>query len=968
MLAPNTPKNNATFENWSTSEQQTSAFLGDSLEQCQRIVLRAGDTLFLPSGWPHAVSTPEDSFVLGGNFLQPLDFESIVQVYRQEIRLGVQPKFQFPLFRRLLWHAARCAVEKIQEDGSGKNVDAVDDHDGRVSRWERQGLPALLSLLKDWQKEPSAARRVDIPDEIEDADEFLEEMEELLATIDTPPTTVEDGGDAGGAAALGGGSPTTDKVKVNKNASSFTKAAAAKPSSTSDCGTSSSEDDEEEELEDESIEGRTPKDPRRPEKRTKQLASLTQLKEALAARRAIKPLVNSPPKSSLPPPSLPSLPRRGQTGTAGGGGGLDRNKSKVTVITLVSIDKSDHDSGPIYISSSDEDDSGGKEKEERQGASKSKVSTGGRSGGSIQKLPTKTQAVNGAPVSSLIPKRLPATATVNRGLKSPLLPVRKKPTKQQEKKVNEVVYTAPVVLDVQPLGRSKHTQPFARKATHLAPPPSSAFSSFSSERAVALRQIAEMHKLEQDVQREQRLLESIAGGGGGVALKDSGEKLKARVTAQRHRLEMMRFSLEGKILYFRDVHGHQQGPFTSRQLEVLVKAGSCPADAVIERQSFSGSGGGIGGGSSSGEKIERLSVEEAISLDAPLTAEILKEEGRHAKELKEKESAAVEAAAAAATAVNQQQQQGVQKKKRSNNRHRPRKEYSEPYFSHNADIPQKQQQQQQQQQQRPPPSRHQQQAGPSAWDIAAAITQQESDPIWTFKHSRTGEYSHPLSISELRTMFFTGQLVDDIMVHDEDGGVSTSLLTLIGVPRGGTSNRYEIEPYRVQNLVQKQSQKLEVERFRAPPSGVQVERRVVDTKEEKAEPEPFAVTMGRQFSLSARPLLSAAPLLPPPPRHDSFSRYNAPQQYTYHQKGASGSWAAPPPQQQQQQQQPPYQYGRPEPIPMMNATPRPMVSAVGANAVGAPGVLGPMRPATELNQYQNQQYQQRYGGINGNWN
>ncbi len=31
--------------------------------------LKAGDTMLIPSAWPHAVVTTEDSIVVGGNFL-----------------------------------------------------------------------------------------------------------------------------------------------------------------------------------------------------------------------------------------------------------------------------------------------------------------------------------------------------------------------------------------------------------------------------------------------------------------------------------------------------------------------------------------------------------------------------------------------------------------------------------------------------------------------------------------------------------------------------------------------------------------------------------------------------------------------------------------------------------------------------------------------------------------------------------
>jgi len=37
-----------------------------------RCVVRTGETVFLPSGWIHAVMTPVDSMVFGGNFLHKL--------------------------------------------------------------------------------------------------------------------------------------------------------------------------------------------------------------------------------------------------------------------------------------------------------------------------------------------------------------------------------------------------------------------------------------------------------------------------------------------------------------------------------------------------------------------------------------------------------------------------------------------------------------------------------------------------------------------------------------------------------------------------------------------------------------------------------------------------------------------------------------------------------------------------------
>lgn len=178
MLAPPTPANVAAFEAWSGSERQASAFLGDALQGCQRITLRRGDTLFLPSAWPHAVSTPEDSIVVGGNYLHQLDFAATVDVYEREQRLGVQPKFQFPLFRRLMWHAAAAADARLEHaERAGVSLEACG-----LTPWEVKGLPALVGMLRRWRAQPGGGRRQDVPgDLLPDPGAFLNELDRRAA-------------------------------------------------------------------------------------------------------------------------------------------------------------------------------------------------------------------------------------------------------------------------------------------------------------------------------------------------------------------------------------------------------------------------------------------------------------------------------------------------------------------------------------------------------------------------------------------------------------------------------------------------------------------------------------------------------------------------------------------------------------------------------------------------------------------
>jgi F-box/leucine-rich repeat protein 10/11 len=49
------------------------------------VELRAGETLLIPSGWVHAVLTPQDSVVVGGNFLHAFAMKEQADIMEQEV-------------------------------------------------------------------------------------------------------------------------------------------------------------------------------------------------------------------------------------------------------------------------------------------------------------------------------------------------------------------------------------------------------------------------------------------------------------------------------------------------------------------------------------------------------------------------------------------------------------------------------------------------------------------------------------------------------------------------------------------------------------------------------------------------------------------------------------------------------------------------------------------------------------------
>ncbi|GAA5993296.1 hypothetical protein JCM10908_001418 [Rhodotorula pacifica] len=103
-----TPENLKAYEEWSgSSERQESTWLGDSCDRVYRMDLKEGNTAFIPTGWIHAVYTPADSLVIGGNFLHSLNIPTQLRVYEIELATKVPRKFRYPHFVKLLWLVAR---------------------------------------------------------------------------------------------------------------------------------------------------------------------------------------------------------------------------------------------------------------------------------------------------------------------------------------------------------------------------------------------------------------------------------------------------------------------------------------------------------------------------------------------------------------------------------------------------------------------------------------------------------------------------------------------------------------------------------------------------------------------------------------------------------------------------------------------------------------------------------------------
>ncbi|XP_053203523.1 lysine-specific demethylase 7B-like [Panonychus citri] len=138
-----TPANLAAYEHWMSRTDQNEVFLPDRLNdpnECKKMILQQGQTLFIPTGWIHAVLTTKDSLVFGGNFLHSLNIKLQLEIYDMENRLRIESKFLFPFFELTNWYAIPIICELLQHSFSKRPppLDVI------------EGVESLGMYLKKW--------------------------------------------------------------------------------------------------------------------------------------------------------------------------------------------------------------------------------------------------------------------------------------------------------------------------------------------------------------------------------------------------------------------------------------------------------------------------------------------------------------------------------------------------------------------------------------------------------------------------------------------------------------------------------------------------------------------------------------------------------------------------------------------------------------------------------------------------
>lgn len=153
FMVPPTEDNVRKYEKWQVSS--STAFFGDSVSGLYVVRLLPGNTFFIPAGWIHAVYTPVDSMVFGGNFLHGLDIGMQIRIVQAEQLANTAQKFVVPYMTQMWIYAAGAYLEAARQPQFTAAVKAIaagaplpaGPWQPGCSRWEQEGLPLLVAHL-----------------------------------------------------------------------------------------------------------------------------------------------------------------------------------------------------------------------------------------------------------------------------------------------------------------------------------------------------------------------------------------------------------------------------------------------------------------------------------------------------------------------------------------------------------------------------------------------------------------------------------------------------------------------------------------------------------------------------------------------------------------------------------------------------------------------------------------------------
>nr|XP_033806802.1 lysine-specific demethylase 7A isoform X2 [Geotrypetes seraphini] len=170
-----TAENLTLYESWSSSVTQSEEFFGDKVDKCYKCVVKQGHTLFVPTGWVHAVLTSQDCMAFGGNFLHNLNIDMQLRCYEMEKRLKTPDLFKFPFFEAICWFVAKNLLENLKE---------LREDGFQAPGFLVQGVKALVAALKVWMRKEFVSEHVfEIPDNIRPG-HLVKELSKVIHTVE----------------------------------------------------------------------------------------------------------------------------------------------------------------------------------------------------------------------------------------------------------------------------------------------------------------------------------------------------------------------------------------------------------------------------------------------------------------------------------------------------------------------------------------------------------------------------------------------------------------------------------------------------------------------------------------------------------------------------------------------------------------------------------------------------------------
>ncbi|KAG8447778.1 hypothetical protein GDO86_015043 [Hymenochirus boettgeri] len=173
-----TKTNLALFECWSSSSNQNEMFFGDQVDKCYKCPVKQGQTLFIPTGWIHAVLTPVDCLAFGGNFLHSLNIAMQLRAYEIEKRLSTADLFKFPNFESICWYVGKHLLDTFR---------GLRENRRQPASYLLHGAKALNTAFKSWtKKEALIDHEEEIPETIvtsqliKDLDREIRLMEDIF--------------------------------------------------------------------------------------------------------------------------------------------------------------------------------------------------------------------------------------------------------------------------------------------------------------------------------------------------------------------------------------------------------------------------------------------------------------------------------------------------------------------------------------------------------------------------------------------------------------------------------------------------------------------------------------------------------------------------------------------------------------------------------------------------------------------